>query len=481
MIRDDAAASEANGGRISQAPQFLRTYLRWIVVVTGVVTLTALVISILLPAKYTSHANVVVSGTSSTEPPDMGSEKEIAESGEVASNTAKYLKAPLSDALRRGLSVSVPVDTHVLIFSYTDPDPNTAQQRAQAFAEGYLRYKADRSPGPARAGGSTNGRSGPPLAEIITGATFPRSPSSPNIPLNLVVALIVGAALGVGTAFARDRLGQRVAGAGDLQARTGVPVLAVVPPFAPPLDGDAKLAKVMDNGSLSAEPYRRLRTKVRQIAERREAKLLVVTSSADHTGKTMVAANLARGLAEAGEHVILVEGDLDHPRLHAVLGMPNDVGLTSIVERRVQLEATIRPTSIRRVYLLPAGSTRGEPRVQLTRMTLMELAEQLRSYVAMIVVDAPPVLEPSDTAALIELSDLVLLVEDMQASTRAQVDAAVDELKPVRDKLIGSVLIEKQRRRTETPTDGSPPPSDAPVRTRVLPRVADVRVRELEQ
>ena len=57
-----------------------------------------------------------------------------------------------------------------------------------------------------------------------------------------------------------------------------------------------------------------------------------------------------------------------------------------------------------------------------------------------------PMLDSSDVSVLAELADMVLFVADARHSTRAQVRAALQELDPVRDKVIGCVLDNVGRR-----------------------------------
>ncbi len=66
-------------------------------------------------------------------------------------------------------------------------------------------------------------------AQLISPATVPSSPYSPNWTRNLLMALLAGLALGFAVVFIRERLDDRLVGREDLEEASGAPVLAIVP------------------------------------------------------------------------------------------------------------------------------------------------------------------------------------------------------------------------------------------------------------
>jgi len=72
------------------------------------------------------------------------------------------------------------------------------------------------------------------------------------------------------------------------------------------------------------------------------------------TGKSLVAASLGIHLAEMGQRVILVDGDLGAPNLHTVLGMdPPALALSDFVKRRFEsIETVVLETGVPRLSLI---------------------------------------------------------------------------------------------------------------------------------
>ena len=412
----------------------------WIVLMTFVVTGGAAVLAERQTPIYKAQAEVAVYPTSSAggtalQPFVMGTEKGIASSGALLSIVSQSLRIPES-TLQRGLSVSVPVDTDLLQISFSDPDPQVAQNVAEAVAETYVTYGTSMSLPTTRGGVSSPGVQ----ASVITDAARPTSPVSPNRLLIVGVALILGLALGIGVALIRDQMDDGLRGPLDLQTQGEMQVLGQIPAFRGRKRGIADGLVILRNPSSPvAEAYRNLRTRVLQVAAWRRGNMLLVTSPG-REDKSTVAANLAAALALSGRRVVLVGADLRSGRTHVLFGLDNRPGLAKLVNGDTTLAEALHQTEVSRLQVLPGGPAPPDPSSVLHSPAFGTLLRELRSEADFVVIDAPPVLASADTAALAELGAMILLVADARASTRAEVRVATHELGHVRDDLIGGVL-----------------------------------------
>jgi len=74
---------------------------------------------------------------------------------------------------------------------------------------------------------------------------------------------------------------------------------------------DQKLVTYYDPGSLAAEQFRKLRTQLLRLRLAQPPRTILVTSATSGEGKTLVAANLAAGIAyEFHAYALLVDCDL---------------------------------------------------------------------------------------------------------------------------------------------------------------------------
>jgi len=394
---------------------------------------------------YQSAADVVVepatTTASSQQALDMGTEKGLASSGTVIAIAAQSLGVP-EVQLDNGLSVSVPVDTDLLRIAYSYPNRHEARRRAQGIATAYVFF---RSPAQA-AKRAKRTKLNPvpqvnvPQAAIVTNASLPKSPASPNHLIDLIVAVILGLGLGIGIALIRDRLDDHLRGPQDFEQQAGTPVLALIPPLRlRRRERGGPVVTVSNPDSLVAEAHRGLRTRVLHVAASRRAKTLLVTSPAWEE-RASIAANLAVAMAQSGRLVVLVCADLRWSHANELFGLDNHIGLTTLRDGRVDLEPALRITDTPGLLVLPAGPAVHDPAAVLQGPAFRRALGELRNRADLVVLDGPPVLASAEIVALAELTEMLLLVGDTRQSTRAQVRAAIHELDQACEKLIGCVL-----------------------------------------
>jgi succinoglycan biosynthesis transport protein ExoP len=422
----------------------LLRYWSWILAITAVVIAAAAGVAEVQTPIYTSQATVAVYPASATssglQPFVMGTEKGIASSGTVLSIASQSLLIPVSK-LQHGLSITVPVDSDLLLISFSDQNPQVAQSLAEGIAQAYVAYRTSiNQPTSARNAPSTPSTAGAVQAAVITDATLPTSPVSPDRLLIVGVAVILGLALGLGVVLIRDWMDDGLRGPLDLQTQANTPVLGQIPDINRMRRGVAHgLVMVNSPNSPVADAYLNLRTRVLQAAASRRSNTLLVTSPGSED-KTTIGANLAAALAMSGRKVVLVCADPRWGNADALFGLDGGLGLTSLVQGDANLADALRGTEVPGLQLLPSGPASVDTASVSQSTAFQKLLRELQSEADFVVIDAPPVLASADTAALAELGAMILLVADARASTRAGVRAASNELGHVRDCLIGCVL-----------------------------------------
>ncbi|HKC29974.1 MAG TPA: hypothetical protein VKB75_18310, partial [Jatrophihabitans sp.] len=349
----------------------------------------------------------------------------------------------------------------VLHISYTSSVPALAQQRAQAAADAYVRYWISQQP--ALAVGRTPG---PKVlnSAVISDAQLPTTPVSPNHVLDLLIGLLVGLALGVGTAYLRDRMDDRVRSATDLEQQVGSAAVLAVTPRRRSLPWQQS-APVFEAGTIGAAAYSDLAMFFLRRAATRPEQMILVTAATAST-QVHVSANLAVALANTGRRVILVHADVRHPLSCEVFGNSNPtVGLADVLEGRVSLSDALQDTGIAHLLELPAGVLNGNPGSVLQGFALRQTLRRLGKLADVVVIDGPAVLAGADLAPLVDVADVMLLAADRKRTTRAEARAATAQLAAVSDKVAGWLLVNERpglRRPTQPARKHvAPPPRES--------------------
>jgi capsular exopolysaccharide synthesis family protein len=478
---------------------------KWsILTVTAVAVASALAFSFRQTPIYTSTAKIQVKPPTANQYlqnvpvssiVSMDTERQIAASTKVAELAAERLgTARSAEDLLDHLDVSVPTNTQILEISYSDPDPAAAQAGAQAFAQAYLEFKIDQAtaafasveealtakikqlqqqlatqqqklaaadPGsPEQAAAQAEidvlttriatyenrisdlGLIDLDPGEVIQPADLPRSPSSPNHVVNGGLALALGLALGVGLAFLRERLDDRVPGRAGFEEAIEAPTLAIVPriPSWRRRDRTELPALSAPDGSV-AEAFRTIRTNLLFMARDGGIKTVGIMSPGPGEGKTTVTANLAVSLAQADKRVIVVSCDLRKPRLHRFFNLANDIGVTSVLAGTATLnDAVLRPVGVPMLRLVASGPVPHNPSELLSSERMEALLAQLRRVADFVVVDTAPGLSVSDGIVLAPKMDAVIVVADAASTSLGALRHLRDQLEQVGANVIGGVL-----------------------------------------
>jgi capsular exopolysaccharide synthesis family protein len=268
-------------------------------------------------------------------------------------------------------------------------------------------------------------------------AIAPKSPVSPRPLLNLALGILVGLAIGVGTAVTRERLDTSVRDGSQLSAAAGVPALGDVP-LERGLRGRPLLA--LDPDSLAAEHFRTVRTNLQYVDVDEPVRQVVVTSSSAGEGKTTLACNLAISFAQAGHSVCLVESDLRRPQATAYLGLEGAVGLRDVVAGALDLDEALQSWGPNGLQVLAAGPTPPDPQAMLASAAMGRLMASLADRFQIVIYDAPPLGAVTDAAVLARRCDGAVLVARYGDTTLPELRQSRQALERVGARLRGAVM-----------------------------------------
>jgi tyrosine-protein kinase Etk/Wzc len=201
----------------------------------------------------------------------------------------------------------------------------------------------------------------------------------------------------------------------------GLPVYATIPISSRELvleskrcRGDTRQHLLVTDApaDLAAEALRSLRTSLHFARLEAKNNVLMISGASPDTGKTFVSANLAAVVAQSGQRVLLIDGDLRMGTLHSVVGGKADVGLSELISGQAELTDALRPVAPlnNNLHFIGRGRIPPNPSELLmhTRFTL--LLDQLKPKYDLIIIDTPPILAVTDAAIIGNHSGTGLLV-----------------------------------------------------------------------
>jgi non-specific protein-tyrosine kinase len=269
-------------------------------------------------------------------------------------------------------------------------------------------------------------------ATIVDPAPLPGFPSQPNRKQNVVLAAIGSAAVGAGIAILLEYLDSTVKTARDVEQLLGHGPAGIIsqvadasrapgllpawlaalrlgglfpflarrkqgqPPGQAAAPGNASpqaLVTARATQNPVAEAFRTLRANLQLAAVDQRLRTVLVTSLTPGEGKSFVAANLASVFAQAGKRVILVDADLRRPTQHRLLGLTNDVGLTTLMLADDPApETALQLTSVPGLALLASGPLPPNPSELLGSARMTHILDRLATIGDLVILDSPPIM-----------------------------------------------------------------------------------------
>jgi capsular exopolysaccharide synthesis family protein len=275
---------------------------------------------------------------------------------------------------------------------------------------------------------------------IVDAAEAPQGPVRPNHQSDMLMGFAGGALFAIVLAFFFEYMDNRIKAPQDIKAYLGLPFLGFVPAIRHQPKGSVPL---LNNGVPSgfSEAFRSVRTNVLFSSASDATRSVVVTSTAPREGKTLVASNLAIGLAQSGLRVLLMDADLRRPRVHEAFGYDQEPGLSNfLVGRQKGSDVVVRKSDVPGLYVLAAGKHPPNPAELLGSRRFIEFVHSLGQHFDWIVIDSPPVLPVTDASILAHGATGVVFVVGAEMTSRHAAQSAVEQLQKAGAHMIGVVL-----------------------------------------
>ncbi|MDM0040186.1 polysaccharide biosynthesis tyrosine autokinase [Variovorax sp. J22G21] len=273
---------------------------------------------------------------------------------------------------------------------------------------------------------------------VLDEAVVPEGPIKPNRRTIVAVAFALGLFLGIVVAFIRNALiEQRIKDPHEVESQTALPVFSTIPVSVAQTEiaqrrltgaTGVRLLAIERPDDLAVESLRSLRTAMQFAMLEAPNNRVMITGATPGVGKSFVTSNFAALMAAAGKRTLLIDADLRRGHLHQYLGLQRHGGLSELIAGSLTIQQTVHRQVVPNLDFLATGQLPPNPAELLTSDSFTSTLGRLSEQYDMVVIDTPPVLVASDTAAIATHAGTVLLVARANLSSMGELKESTRRL-----------------------------------------------------
>jgi capsular exopolysaccharide synthesis family protein len=288
-------------------------------------------------------------------------------------------------------------------------------------------------------------------ARVITPAEPPSAPSSPKRLREIATALFIGLLLGVGGAWAKEKLMTGFLTPRQIEEMLGLPLLASVASMTRSdltINGKATKLPLFPAAmplSRFSEAMRMLRSGILMTDVDDPPKVIQVTSAVPSEGKTTIALSLAVSAATSGLKVLFIDADLRHPSASHFLGLQKQPGLVDMLSGQIDMRNAIKYREDSKLWTLSAGGKTQNPADILASERMKTFISVCKQSFDVVVIDSAPIGPVIDSLIVSNLVDKVVFVVRWASTARELVQQSVQRF-PGHRKVAGIIFNQVNER-----------------------------------
>ncbi|MBQ4438286.1 polysaccharide biosynthesis tyrosine autokinase [bacterium] len=206
----------------------------------------------------------------------------------------------------------------------------------------------------------------------------------------------------------------------ELETISGKSLLGIIPKFQQIETSQFKEIAFEDKSgkNLAVEAFRSLRTNIKLSNPDSRLKVMLVTSSVPHEGKTIVSSNLAASYSVAGKKVLLIDADMRKPRVHKVFGLKNEKGLSTLIVGEHSMDDVVNRNVYEGLDVVTAGIIPPNPAELLESSRFADILKDFSEIYDVVIIDTPPLSPVSDAATIAPMTDGLILAVNISETPR---------------------------------------------------------------
>jgi tyrosine-protein kinase Etk/Wzc len=277
---------------------------------------------------------------------------------------------------------------------------------------------------------------------IIDYAVLPGQPIKPKKILIIVVAFMLGLFSGIVAVFIRKSLRRGIEDPDLIEKQLNIPVYASVPhsknqeklvnkylkrKSKTELHQQAVLA-LEAKEDMAIESLRSLRTTLHFALLEAKNNIILVTGPSPSVGKTFISTNLATIMADAGQKILLIDGDMRKGYINKILGLSRENGLSEIILSNVTVKDATQTIPLANFDFISTGAIPPNPSELLLHENFANFLESVSRQYDLIIIDSPPILAVTDAAIIGRLASAVFMVAKAGKHPMRELEQSVRKL-----------------------------------------------------
>jgi succinoglycan biosynthesis transport protein ExoP len=284
---------------------------------------------------------------------------------------------------------------------------------------------------------------------IIEPAILPLKPSQPNKIMNIGLGFIVGLVGGIGLVFLFENLNPRLYTLDQIETVTGLDILEKIPSIRQKgLSGLFKKTLKINSPAFKGS-FQKLQAKIsQQNTIDHPIKSILFSSAVPGEGKSTIVSNLALAMGKAGQNVIIVDCDLHLPTQHKIFGLPNKLGLSTLLTQQSRLIEVLQKSHNPNTWVLTSGPLVSNSMELLGSPQMKSVIELLVQKFDYVLLDTPALLPVGDAIALSPIVDALILVTRQSYCKEADLRETYKQLSDLNTRIIGVVVNDAKQTRS---------------------------------
>lgn len=270
---------------------------------------------------------------------------------------------------------------------------------------------------------------------VVDQAETPSAPSSPNLVINLLGALLLGIALSAGVVYVLEQSDEGIKEPSQVANRLNIPLLGSVPT----IDG-APQEQIGDPKSDYFEAFATIRTSLSFSTDHGIPRSMFVSSTRPTEGKSTSSLALAVVIARMGRKVVLIDGDMRSPSAASLLQISEQGGLSNFLAGNSEVHDLIRDTKFDNVKAITTGPTPPSTTDLLASDRLTTLVQSLLKEFDHVIIDAPPVLAMADVPLIAPSAEACIFVVQSEETAIRGITNAINRIRASGVPIAGAIL-----------------------------------------